>query len=128
MTPNVRRTRERQARGFTMPYKDYNKKMAEYMTKRYHRRRKLILERLGGKCNYCGSTEDLEIDHIDPFKKEVKINKRLSGLAESKSEAEIEKCQLLCKACNIERCNNRNRIYLVKPYTYLWYSVDYGEG
>ena len=29
-------------------------------------RRKILIERLGGKCVKCGTTENLQFDHIDP--------------------------------------------------------------
>lgn len=69
--------------------------MRSYMLARYHRRREEVIRRLGGGCAVCGSTFELEIDHIDPKTKEVSW-KTLAGLAEAKLEKEIKKCQLLC--------------------------------
>jgi hypothetical protein len=56
----------------------------------------MIIERLGGKCAICGAIDGLEIDHIDSKKKSFSIGRRLSGIAESKLEEEVKKCQLLC--------------------------------
>jgi len=73
----------------------------EWMAKR--RRKALAL--LGGKCVRCGSTEDLEFDHIDPTTKDHRLRGRLrQGFPWSWSWtrilAELDKCQLLCEPCH----------------------------
>lgn len=85
-----------------MPYKDYNRKMAGYMKRRYHQRRAEALETLGGKCVICGTTEDLEIDHIDADDKEIPLNKMWS-IAKARFLQELDKCQLLCKEHHKEK-------------------------
>lgn len=50
-----------------------------------------VYRRDGGRCVYCGSTENLQIDHIIPFSK---------GGATT-----LENLQLLCGKCNIEKSN-----------------------
>ena len=45
----------------------------------------------GGRCVYCGSTENIQLDHIIPFSK---------GGATT-----VENLQLLCQKCNIEKSN-----------------------
>lgn len=76
---------------------DYNGYMREYMARRYLKRRTEIIERLGGRCSECGTTDDLHIDHIDHTKKTVNLNRRLAGIASWKLEEETRKCQLLCR-------------------------------
>ncbi|EUL92836.1 HNH endonuclease [Enterobacter hormaechei] len=54
--------------------------------------RDAIKKRDGEKCNYCGSTHDLEIDHILPVSKGGNSN--------------AENLQVLCKQCNILKFNH----------------------
>lgn len=72
--------------------------MRDYMLRRYHRRRKLAIEFLGGKCA-CGKTDGLQFDHKDRSEKSFDIAK-LWGVSESRFWAEIRKCQLLCGGCH----------------------------
>lgn len=50
-----------------------------------------VYKRDGGRCVYCGSTENLQLDHIIPFSK---------GGATT-----VENLQLLCQKCNLEKSN-----------------------
>lgn len=54
--------------------------------------RDAIKKRDGEKCNYCGSTHELEIDHILPVSKGGNSN--------------AENLQVLCKQCNILKFNH----------------------
>lgn len=78
----------------------YNEYMANYMTKRYHKRRSQAIEYLGKKCNVCGVDTDLEIDHVNPEEKAFDLGKALSGWSWSRIVEELNKCQLLCKSCH----------------------------
>ena len=51
----------------------------------------VVWRRDGGKCVYCGSTENLQLDHIIPFSK---------GGATT-----VENLQLLCQKCNLQKSN-----------------------
>jgi len=87
----------------TMPHKskdDHNAYHKQYQLERYHRRRAEAISTLGGKCNQCDETSELEIDHIDPSTKAFALNK-LWSCAYSKFQAELLKCQLLCKEHHI---------------------------
>lgn len=75
---------------------------AEYNLKRYHARRAEYIEILGGKCVVCGTTENLQFDHIDPSTKTIDIGKLLN-VSKAKSLAELKLCQLLCKTHHIEK-------------------------
>ncbi len=50
-----------------------------------------VYTRDGGRCVYCGSTENLQIDHIIPFSK---------GGADT-----LENFQILCQKCNVDKSN-----------------------
>lgn len=79
-----------------MVTRDRNEYMRVYMAERYKRRRAEAIERLGGKCVDCGTTENLEFDHKDRSQKLYDIGKRLAGVAEAKLWAELGKCELRC--------------------------------
>ncbi len=74
---------------------EYNAYQRVYQLERYHRRRREAIEFLGGRCVICGTTEDLEIDHIDYMEKKFNIAK-LWSISYVRFMEEISKCQLLC--------------------------------
>lgn len=65
------------------------------MLNRYHEKRTMAIEYLGGKCVECGSRENLEFDHIDPEQKTFDIGDVWS-FKDSSFWAEIDKCALRC--------------------------------
>lgn len=69
---------------------------AAYELERYYKRRAIGIERLGSKCVECGTTEELEFDHIDETTKLFNVGANWSINLEEWL-AEIDKCQLLCK-------------------------------
>lgn len=71
----------------------------------YHKRRKELVERLGGRCVVCGTTEDLEFDHKDPTTKTLHLSKQLTRSLET-VEHECTKCQLLCHTCHMLKSKN----------------------
>lgn len=79
-----------------------NEYMRVYMLNRYRERRSDALARFGNKCTKCGSSEDLEFDHIDPSTKSFTIGK-LWSVSEARFEEELKKCQLLCQTCHSEK-------------------------
>lgn len=79
-----------------------NEYMRKYLLNRYHKRRTDAINKLGGCCKKCNSKENLEIDHIDPKKKKFNISVSWSTNI-NKINLELEKCQLLCKKCHIEK-------------------------
>ena len=80
-----------------------NAYMAAYMLKRYHRRRAAAIELLGGKCVRCGTTGNLELDHIDRSQKAFTTGAAFATWSEERVQAEVAKCQLLCKDCHLEK-------------------------
>lgn len=79
---------------------------AEYMRQYRQERRRRAVELLGSKCSRCGSTDRLEIDHVDPEKKTFP----LSGFHKSWAAIleELTKCQLLCQSCHQDKTSAEN--------------------
>jgi hypothetical protein len=77
-----------------LPRDEYNAYMRVYMAARYHRRRAMAIALLGGKCVECGTTENLELDHIDPASKTFYVGGRT--VSEARYLEELKLCQLLC--------------------------------
>ena len=48
-------------------------------------------------CVQCGSTQSLEVDHIDPTQK---VSHRIWSWAIPRRDAELAKCQILCTECH----------------------------
>jgi hypothetical protein len=74
---------------------------------------------LGGKCARCGTTENLEFDHIDPSTKVFAISAELSR-AWAALVQEASKCQLLCKPCHVAKGEDRPELKHGTYYVY-WY-------
>ena len=58
---------------------------------------------LGEKCSKCGTTENLEFDHIDPKNKIMAIGTAIVYKSSQFVWEEVQKCQLLCKPCHKEK-------------------------
>jgi flagellar biosynthesis GTPase FlhF len=91
-----------------------NKNREEINIKRQNRKRKhkqYLIEMLGGKCVGCGTTKNLQFDHIDRTKKSFCIGSSLASKLEKLID-EAKKCQLLCESCHRHKtlvnhdCNN----------------------
>lgn len=74
----------------------------EKAMERYHSKVEQIKDYLGNKCNKCGSTENLEIDHVEWKAKSFDISGR-TNLSWEKLKTEVDKCQLLCVPCHLEK-------------------------
>ena len=81
----------------------YNEYMRVYMKARYARRREEWVQRLGGRCEVCGTTEKLEFDHVNSSEKSYDIAKILKSGNEAMVSAEMAKCHLLCKEHHLEK-------------------------
>lgn len=69
----------------------------DYQRRWLKRRRQEFIKSQGGICRACGRTDRLEIDHIDPA---TKLSHRVFSWATDRREAELAKCQVLCKRCH----------------------------
>lgn len=77
----------------------------EYQREWMRKRRERAIEYLGGKCEECGTTEELEFDHDPPEAKVRSINSLLSYSWEKQKE-ELDKCCLLCRTHHREYTNS----------------------
>ena len=80
----------------------YNKKFQEDGRKEERRKKRLqeMKDKLGNKCVKCGTTKNLQFDHIDPKTKCFNVNPQDSW---EKTLPELDKCQLLCFKHHLEK-------------------------
>lgn len=54
------------------------------------------------ECAWCGASEDLQFDHVDPSQKAFDISRNLT-VSNSAVQNELAKCQLLCRRCHEQK-------------------------
>lgn len=59
-----------------------------------------------GPCKQCGSSEKLELDHIDPSRKR---NHNIWSWSDKRRTEELAKCQVLCRLCHRAKTNAQLR-------------------
>jgi 5-methylcytosine-specific restriction endonuclease McrA len=77
-----------------MPYADKNLRRQHQRKWKAERRRRYLSDKV---CVKCGTANKLEIDHIDPLKK---TSHKIWTWAVGRRNAELQKCQVLCKECH----------------------------
>jgi 5-methylcytosine-specific restriction endonuclease McrA len=82
-----------------MPLKD-KAALREYQNNWTRQRRQNWIDSQGGKCCECGSSDRLEVDHIDPTKK---VSHRVFNWSYERREVELAKCQVLCHECHLKK-------------------------
>lgn len=75
---------------------------AEIRKKNRELRRAKYIAMLGGQCKGCGSTENLQFDHINKHDKKLDIAHSIDANEEVLLD-EIKKCQLLCPDCHLKK-------------------------
>lgn len=98
---------------------EYKEKQKIYQRHKYAERREYAVAALGGKCRVCGAISALEIDHINPELKSLKVFQMYKA-SESLFLLELAKCQLLCRTCHHKKSMKER---LVIPYTHGTYSM-----
>ena len=84
-------------------YREENKEnRLEYAKAHRDKRRAYCREYLGGKCVVCGTTHNLQFDHIKREEKKYNITEKISIKFDNLKE-ELDKCQLLCAPCHLEK-------------------------
>lgn len=79
----------------TEKYREYRR---QYWAKQ---RNKWIIE--NGPCTYCGSSERLEVDHINTKTKDRKYSLSLFSRPHQARANELKKCQVLCHECHAKK-------------------------
>jgi hypothetical protein len=80
-----------------MPYKDKNVQRQYARQWIANRRSDWFFDKT---CTKCGSTQNLELDHIDPS---VKVSHRIWSWSDKRRYEELQKCQPLCHDCHEEK-------------------------
>lgn len=83
-----------------MSYKDKAKQSAYQCAQ--IRQRKAEWLAANGPCRHCGSTENLEVDHIDPAQK---VSHYVWSWRLERRQIELAKCQVLCRKCHRIKSN-----------------------
>ena len=81
----------------------------EYDRQRYLEAKQRLIELLGGRCQRCETTEDLQFDHVDPELKSFAITEKWNR-GEEALRAELAKCQLLCRPHHLEKTKADGRL------------------
>lgn len=89
-----------------MPYKS-REKQREFNRKWVAKRRAEFFK--DKVCIKCGSSENLELDHVD---RSTKVTNHIWSWCKEKREIEIKKCQVLCHPCHKEK----TRLEYQKPF------------
>ena len=105
-----------------MPYKD-RRVMREFQREWRAKRRADYFE--DRSCVKCGSTEKLELDHIDPSTKKYNPN-RLWSMSDSNPDkmAELSKCQVLCKECHDGKTRGDLSKIHTQDYCARWHDME----
>lgn len=101
----------------------YGEAKRAYQREWVRARRDEWIESQGGACVYCGSTDNLEVDHKDP--KTKKCNPRaIWSRSKSFREVELAKCQVLCADCHKTKSDAEQTF----PLEHGHYHRGYGKG
>lgn len=87
-------------------------KNKEYLNARYESQRQTFYTMLGGKCVVCGTTEDLQIDHIDWVYKSFAVGALWPKKNLPAVYKELKKCQLLCELHHIQKTKSDKIEYI----------------
>lgn len=75
-------------------------KQTVWRRNQYYKLRDKLIEDMGGKCEICGSTVKLEVDHKDGRDWDLHKPNRLTRIRRYRKEWEQRLVRLLCKKCN----------------------------
>ena len=102
---------------------DTIKRKAEWSKRNYDENRQYLIDKMGGQCVSCGTTDNLEFDHINPLDKSLNITNKLTlknaYLLEEVLE-ELNKCQLLCEQCHSKKTHGPDRSAINQKIRNTW--------
>ena len=78
----------------------------------YMERRRTAWIEANGPCRYCGSSEDLEVDHVDPA---TKVSSKFWHWSAERRSMELAKCQVLCRVCHAKKTAQEWRTLRTNP-------------
>ena len=84
-----------------MPYRDKQKRRNFQKTWVSNRRASWFCDKT---CSRCGSTDRLELDHINP---NTKIDHKIWSWSTTRMLAELAKCQILCHTCHLDKTKSQ---------------------
>jgi len=70
-----------------------------FSKEKYYQKKDYIIDHLGGKCEHCGTKDNLQFAHINPETKIACVSELLHHSIDIAVE-EAEKCFLLCESCH----------------------------
>ena len=77
-------------------------------------RKLALIQQFGGKCSVCGYNKNssaLDLHHVNPKDKSFALDLRsLSNRTQSKIDAEVNKCVLMCRNCHSELHNPQHNL------------------
>jgi hypothetical protein len=91
-----------------MPYANLARQR-EYQQAWMRKRRSDWLEE-NGPCRQCGSSVDLEVDHVD---RRTKVSHRIWSWSAARRAEELAKCQVLCSVCHLAKTTQENSAEVV---------------
>lgn len=90
-----------------MPILDQDARRA-YNLAWVRKRRQAWITSRGGSCENCGSTDRLEVDHVERSSKTMSPASIWTRRADVRA-AELAKCQVLCYSCHLAKTVAENR-------------------
>lgn len=87
---------------------------SQYNRRYYDRFVEWCFSILGTQCVKCWSTENLEMDHIDPRTKHFTITTMIAPKYRRQVLKELKKCQTLCAACHAKKTASEHSIAFKK--------------
>lgn len=78
---------------------NHKDKKREERRRRRHRHKEVLINSLGGCCEFCNKKKELTFHHLIPAEKKFVIGKEF-GLSMERLSREANKCILLCKKCH----------------------------